>query len=74
MTTAVFGFDVGTSSSKGVLTSLDGRLLASAQRFHDVLRPRPGHFEMDPDLWWEEFCSVSHELLAQPDTGLWRSG
>lgn len=68
MVKAVFGFDVGTSSSKGVLTTLDGRLLGSAQRSHDVSRPRPGHFEMDPDVWWEEFCSVSTELLSsQPD-------
>lgn len=68
MTTAVFGFDVGTSSSKGVLATLDGRLLGSAQRSHDVQRPHPGHVEMDPRVWWDEFCSVSRELLAaHPD-------
>ncbi len=68
MVSAVFGFDVGTSSSKGVLTTLDGTLLGSAQRNHDVQRPRPGHVEMAPQVWWDEFCWVSKELLtAHPD-------
>ncbi|GAA2178638.1 FGGY-family carbohydrate kinase [Brooklawnia cerclae] len=64
MTAAVIGIDVGTSSTKGVLTSLDGTVLATLTRTHDVRRPRPGHVEMAPEIWWDEFCSLSHELLA----------
>ena len=62
---AVFGFDVGTSSSKGVLTTLSGEILATAQRPHDVQRPHSGHVEMDPRIWWTELCDVAHELLDQ---------
>lgn len=68
MRKAVLGFDVGTSSSKGVLTTLTGEILGTAQQPHEVQRPRAGHVEMDPDVWWSEFCHVTHELLGQhPD-------
>lgn len=68
MVQAVFGFDVGTSSSKGVLASLDGEILAVAQRPHDVQRPRAGHVEMGANVWWSELCQVSAELCqSQPD-------
>ena len=58
----VLGIDVGTSSTKGVLTTLTGEVLASGVREHQVARPRTGHVEMDPDVWWEEFASLSREL------------
>lgn len=68
MPTAVLGVDVGTSSTKGVLATLDGTVLAIATRAHSVQRPRPGHVEMDPAVWWDEFRSLSRELLgAQPE-------
>lgn len=60
----VLGVDVGTSSTKGVLVGLDGTVLATAVREHDVSRPRPGHVEMDPAVWWQEFASISRELTA----------
>lgn len=65
---AVLGVDIGTSSSKGVLVALDGRILATAVRNHDVSRPAPGQVEMDGGVWWDEFVSISRELLpAVPD-------
>lgn len=60
---AVLGVDVGTSSTKGVLVQLDGTLIASSERQHDVRRPVPGHVEMDPAIWWSEFASISRELV-----------
>jgi xylulokinase len=64
MTTAVLSVDVGTSSSKGVLVDMAGTVLASATREHAVSRPRPGQVEMDAGTWWDEFVSLSRELLA----------
>ena len=64
---AVVGVDVGTSSTKGVLVSLDGELIRSGTRAHDVDRPRVGHVEMDPSVWWREFASLTRELLAPGD-------
>ncbi|MEV0715032.1 FGGY-family carbohydrate kinase [Asanoa sp. NPDC050611] len=64
---AVIGVDVGTSSSKGVLVALDGTILATAVREHDVARPAPGQVEMDAPVWWDEAVSLIRELTsAQP--------
>ncbi|MET3807329.1 xylulokinase [Nakamurella sp. UYEF19] len=62
---AVLGVDIGSSSSKGVLVSLDGAVLAQVQRDHDLDRPVPGHVEMDAQIWWAEFTSMTAELLAR---------
>lgn len=59
---AVLGVDIGTSSSKGVLVGTDGTLLRSAVREHTAARPAPGHFEMDAEVWWDEFVSIAREL------------
>ena len=36
------GVDIGTSSSKGVIVSADGVIIATATITHEVLRPRAG--------------------------------
>ena len=64
-TPAVIGVDIGTSSSKGVLVDLDGRVLASHVVEHAVERPGPGMFEMDGSVWWDEFVELSRRLLAE---------
>lgn len=64
MTDAVLGVDIGTSSSKGVLVDMSGRILASASREHAVSRPAPGHVEMDAEVWWDEFVAITRELVA----------
>jgi xylulokinase len=61
----LLGVDVGTSSTKGVLTDPAGRIHATAIRAHQVSRPRPGWVEHDPEAtWWDEFVAVARELLA----------
>ena len=61
-TNVVLGVDIGTSSSKGVLVTLDGRIVRLATREHAVDRPAPGQVEMDAALWWDEFESIATEL------------
>lgn len=58
------GVDVGTSSTKGVLVTDDGTIVASATRAHDVSRPHTGWVEMDAAIWWDEFVSIAGELIA----------
>jgi sugar (pentulose or hexulose) kinase len=58
----VIGVDIGTSSSKGVLVDLDGRVVASHVVEHAVQRPGPGRFEMDARVWWEEFVAIARQL------------
>ncbi|MDQ1580990.1 MAG: xylulokinase [Microbacteriaceae bacterium] len=57
------GVDIGTSSSKGVLVA-DGAVVASATREHSVSRPHPQQVEMDASVWWDEFVSITRELVA----------
>jgi xylulokinase len=58
----VLGVDIGTSSSKGVLVDLDGRVVAAHVVEHDVQRPGPGRFEMDGSVWWDEFVALARRL------------
>ncbi len=47
-----------------MLVDLDGTVLASTVREHEVARPRPGWVEMDAGVWWDEFASITRELVA----------
>src|SRR5262249_50409800 len=58
------GVDIGTSSSKGAGVDAGGRGRAVAVGEHAVSRPRPGHVEMDADVWWAEFQDIAAELTA----------
>ncbi len=63
-TRCFIGVDVGTSSTKGVLVSEDGAIVARAQRPHRTSNPLHGWFEQDAEcLWWAEFAEVTGELL-----------
>ena len=58
----MLGVDIGTSSSKGVLVDLDGRVVDSHVVEHAVQRPGPGMFEMDGADWWGEFVTLARRL------------
>ena len=63
----LLGIDLGTSSSKGVLTTSAGDILATAvrDRPHSMARPRPSWAEVDADaVWWADVTSISRELVA----------
>lgn len=65
MTGLLLGIDIGTSSSKGVLVTEDGRIVARAARPHVTSTPRPGWYEHDADAVWDaDFRALTHELLA----------
>jgi xylulokinase len=65
--TLLLGIDIGTASSKGVLTRPDGELVAQAVREHHTSTPRPGWVEHDAvSVWWHDF----HELAAELTAGL----
>lgn len=60
------GIDIGTFESKGVLTDVEGRIVASAARPHKMLVPQPGWAEHRPrEDWWGDFCFLSKALIAQ---------
>lgn len=62
------GLDIGTSSSKAVLVSSSGAVVASASRPHGVSTPHPGHFEHDAEaVWWGDARALIREILPGGD-------
>ena len=49
MTELLLGLDIGTSSSKAVLATPDGAIVATAEREHALSLPRPGWAEHDAE-------------------------
>lgn len=62
-TSAFFGLDVGTSSTKAVLVSHDGSVLDSRTREHEVERLAHGVVQMDMTIWWKEFQELYGDLV-----------
>lgn len=64
----LIGIDVGTYSSKGVLTDLRGSVLKSKVLPHGVSFPQPGYAEQDADsVWWSDTAQIIRALLDGED-------
>lgn len=64
MVDCLLGIDVGTSSTKGALVTVDGEVVSTAQYDHQLSLPRPGWAEQDPcDVWWAEAVRACRRLL-----------
>lgn len=75
----LMGIDMGTGSTKGVLTTMDGDVVAVAVRRHGMSLPRPGWAEVDAEtVWWGDLVEVARELMAaaggRPVAGMCVSG
>lgn len=61
----IIGIDIGTSSSKGVLVSPRGSVVARASTPHETSHPYPGWVEHDAEVvWWRDFLTLVRELVA----------
>ncbi len=66
----LLGVDIGTYSSKGVLCTPAGEVLASETIEHGLSLPRPGWAEHDADgIWWRDFVGLCRALLRGKYTG-----
>lgn len=66
----LLGIDIGTYSAKGVLVSPSGEVLRQHVIEHDLLVPRPGWAEHDPEgVWWQGLVGLCRELLSGPYSG-----
>jgi xylulokinase len=65
------GIDLGTSALKGVATSADGSVIASARRSYATHRPAPGRAEQDPADWLSALAGVVADLTAQVPPDSW---
>jgi xylulokinase len=66
MSDVYLGMDIGTSSTKAVLVTADGEIVATASTPHSMSLPRPGWAEMDVEaVWWADVVRLCRQLIAQ---------
>jgi xylulokinase len=66
----LLGVDIGTYSSKGVLCTPIGEVLATETVEHGLSLPRPGWAEQDADaIWWSDFVTICQKLLSSTFSG-----
>lgn len=66
----LLGLDMGTASSKAVLTTVSGEIVTTAVRSRpdSTKVPRPGWAEVDAEgVWWADVVSLVKELTAGLD-------
>jgi xylulokinase len=56
------GIDLGTSELKALLMDHDGRVVGSASRSLQVVRPQPRWSEQDPQMWWQATMEAIGDL------------
>ena len=54
----LLGIDIGTSATKALILSHSGKVVATASQPHELLSPKPGWFEQDPQGWWLAACQA----------------
>jgi xylulokinase len=63
--TTVLGIDLGTSSVKAVVTTVQGQVVAHASGAYPVSAPRPGWSETDPRAWFDATAAAVRTVLAE---------
>ncbi len=63
----LLGIDIGTTSTKGVLCALDGRVAAESSAPASLRSPKPGWAEEETEEWWANLGQVSRACLHQCD-------
>ena len=61
---ALLGLDLGSSSLKALLLSLDGRVLGERSASYPTRAPAPGWAEQEPDDWWLAAGEAARAVLA----------
>jgi len=61
----LLGLDIGTSGTKALLLSENHAVLAAAESPHQLLTPRPGWTEQDPECWWKACQLATKAVLAK---------
>lgn len=61
----IMSLDQGTSSTRAVIYSLDGQVIAVAQHMLDLLHPADGWVEQDPEAIWQTTLKAGREVIGQ---------
>jgi xylulokinase len=61
----LMGIDVGTQGTRVALLDLEGQMVASSRSDQEMMTPRPGWGEQDPDLWFHNVIKNTHTAMDQ---------
>jgi hypothetical protein len=61
----LLGIDLGTSSVKVVLTTIDGTVAGQAAAEYGIDRPAPDRAEQHPDAWWRGIVDATAAALGE---------
>ncbi|MGE5549456.1 MAG: xylulokinase [Bacteroidota bacterium] len=61
----LLGIDIGTSGTKVILVSPEGRVAGSSLAEYGLSLPRPGWAEQDPSTWWDATIAATRRAMAQ---------
>lgn len=61
----LLGLDIGTTGAKGLLISVDGRVIEKCFVEYPFYTPRPGWSEQLPEDWWNAAVKVLQELAKK---------
>ncbi len=62
---AFLGIDVGTSGTKVLILSTQGQVLGAAESPHQLLSPKPGWAEQNPQEWWQAVKLATRAALKK---------
>lgn len=67
----LLGIDVGTTGTKSLLFSSEGKLIANAYQGYDLITPNVGWSEQKASDWWDAVVKTVNEVVASagPDAG-----
>ena len=60
----ILAFDIGTQSTRALLISSEGKIVAKAQKGHHpaYISQKPGWAEQVPDFYYDNMCRVARQL------------
>ena len=64
MSRLLLGIDIGTSGCKAAIFSESGQLISSETQPYDVIYPKEGWAEQDPNEWWDAVVKAVKSLLS----------
>ena len=61
----IIAHDVGTTNNKAVLVGLDGLVYGKVLEPYDLIFPKPGWVEQNPEDWWRVVAGTTKRLMEQ---------
>ena len=65
---SLLGIDIGTTGTKAIIFSEEGKILSHAYREYPLLYPEPGWMELDPNQIWDAVVQVINQAVKKNET------